>query len=174
MQPDDRCSRAYLTTRWDDGHPLDLRLADLLQKYGIPATFYVPRHNILPVVDAGNIRELAKMFEIGGHTLNHTDLLLVDDGTASAEIAGCRTALQDITGVACRSFCFPKGHYRRSHIAYVRDAGFTTARTVELISIAAPREREGVAMMATTIQAHPTPAFGVLRNIAKRAAFAGA
>ena len=31
-----------ITTSWDDGHPLDLRVAELLAKYGLQGTFYVP------------------------------------------------------------------------------------------------------------------------------------
>jgi hypothetical protein len=30
---------AYITTSWDDGHPLDLRVAELLAKYGLKDTF---------------------------------------------------------------------------------------------------------------------------------------
>lgn len=167
-------SKAYLTTSWDDGHPLDLRLAELLQKYGIPATFYVPRRNVLPVMDAGAVRQLAAVFEIGGHTLNHVDLLVVEDDRARSEITGCRIAVEEITGMPCRSFCFPKGHYRRAHVAYVREAGFTVARTVELMSIAPPRERDGIALMATTVQARSAPVSTVFKNLVKRGAFVNA
>jgi hypothetical protein len=37
---------AYITTSWDDGHPSDLRLADLLHKHSLRGTFYVPPENI--------------------------------------------------------------------------------------------------------------------------------
>ena len=33
----------WITTSWDDGHTLDLRLADLLDKYDLRGTFYVAR-----------------------------------------------------------------------------------------------------------------------------------
>ncbi len=33
--------KKIVTTSWDDGHKLDLKLAHLLQKYNMPATFYV-------------------------------------------------------------------------------------------------------------------------------------
>jgi hypothetical protein len=32
----------YITTSWDDGHPSDLRVAELLIKHGLRGTFYVP------------------------------------------------------------------------------------------------------------------------------------
>ena len=36
---------AYITTSWDDGHPLDFRVADFA--YGVRAcgTFYVPKES---------------------------------------------------------------------------------------------------------------------------------
>jgi putative transposase len=37
--------KAVVTTSWDDGHPLDLKLAELLKKYDIPATLYMPMDN---------------------------------------------------------------------------------------------------------------------------------
>ena len=36
---------AYITTSWDDGHPLDFRVAELLAKYGLPGTFDAARPN---------------------------------------------------------------------------------------------------------------------------------
>jgi peptidoglycan/xylan/chitin deacetylase (PgdA/CDA1 family) len=37
--------KAVVTTSWDDGHPLDLKLAELLKKYDVPATLYMPMDN---------------------------------------------------------------------------------------------------------------------------------
>lgn len=34
--------RAVVTSSWDDGHPLDLRVADLLARCGVKGTYYVP------------------------------------------------------------------------------------------------------------------------------------
>jgi len=34
--------KAVITTSWDDGSIFDLKLKDLLKRYSIPATFYVP------------------------------------------------------------------------------------------------------------------------------------
>src|SRR5438477_127046 len=33
-----------LTTSWDDGHVLDFKVADLLSKYDLTGTFYIPRN----------------------------------------------------------------------------------------------------------------------------------
>ena len=36
-------SRLIVTTSWDDGSIQDLKLGELLMKYGIKGTFYIPR-----------------------------------------------------------------------------------------------------------------------------------
>lgn len=53
--------RAIITTSWDDGHLLDLKLAGLLQKYDIPATFYVTIENFeRQGMTSQEIREIAQ------------------------------------------------------------------------------------------------------------------
>jgi peptidoglycan-N-acetylglucosamine deacetylase len=71
-----------ITTSWDDGHPLDFRIANLLAKHGIPGTFYLPLKNVRPTVSPSEIRELSLSFEIGAHTVNHVRLsgLPVEEG----------------------------------------------------------------------------------------------
>ena len=163
-------AQAYLTTSWDDGHPLDLHIAEQLDKYGVPGTFYIPRKNHRPLLSVKEIRELSEGFEVGGHTLNHADLFLCDDQMALKEITLCKAELENITGTVCRSFCFPSGHFRKKHIAFVSHAGFRVARTVEMMSISTPAIHDDVIMLATTIQANPTPTIAVMRNLLKRVA----
>jgi len=73
---------ASCTTSWDDGHPLDHRVAALLAKYGLTGTFYVPIETSRQVMTAREIRQLSGSFEIGAHTTHH--VVLTD---VSAEIA---------------------------------------------------------------------------------------
>jgi peptidoglycan/xylan/chitin deacetylase (PgdA/CDA1 family) len=159
---------AFITTSWDDGHPLDLHLAELLRKYGLPGTFYVPLDHELPVVTPSQIRELSADFEVGGHTLHHCDLLTIPASLARREITDCKSELEQICGRACTSFCFPKGHFSREHVRMVRAAGYRTARTVELMSLEMPQMQDGVALLATTIQAVPAGLSQVARNSLKR------
>jgi peptidoglycan/xylan/chitin deacetylase (PgdA/CDA1 family) len=160
--------RAYITTSWDDGHPLDLRLAELLSKYNLPATFYIPLGNELPVMTHSQMRELSTEFEVGGHTLNHCDLVTMPDDVTRREIIDCKNMLEEICGHSCTSFCFPKGHFRGNHIKNVREAGFRMARTVELMSVDLPWTRDGIAMMPTTLQVGPSGFSRVARNSIKR------
>ena len=158
----------YITTSWDDGHPLDLRLAELLHKYKLPATFYIPLENKLPLLRPSEIRELSIEFEIGAHTVHHCDLLTAPEDVTRREITDCKSVLEQISGRPCTAFCFPKGHFRRNHVRNVRDAGYRTARTVELMSLRMPRMQDGVAMMPTTLQAAPAGFSKVARNSLKR------
>ena len=65
----------FITISVDDGHPADLRTAELLSKYGLKATFYVPAENPeRAVLGAEGFREIAREFELGGHTMRHVVL----------------------------------------------------------------------------------------------------
>jgi peptidoglycan-N-acetylglucosamine deacetylase len=159
---------AYITTSWDDGHPLDLRLAELLHKHGLPATFYIPLKNELPVLTASQMREVSAEFEVGAHTVHHCDLITAPDHVTRSEITDCKSALEEITGRPCTAFCFPKGHFRGNHRKQVREAGYRMARTVELMSLELPRVQDGLAIMPTTVQAGPAGFSRIARNSLKR------
>jgi len=164
----DRGKSFAITTSWDDGHPLDLRVAELLAKHGLKGTFYVPLENSRPVLSPAQIRELSSSFEIGAHTVHHSVLTTITANAARAEIFLSKAWLEELTGKPCGVFCFPKGRYSDAHIAMVGEAGFCGARTVELLSLGWPRAKHGVAIMPTTVQACPHNLSAYLRNAAKR------
>lgn len=161
---------AFITTSWDDGHPHDLRVAEMLAEVGLGGTFYVPRSAETGTMRADQIRRLGESFELGAHTIDHVDLTRVGDARARREVIDSKSWLEDITGRPCVLFCPPRGRYGRRHLAMVREAGFLGIRTVELVSLDRPRPRAGLMVMPTTVQAHPhgRAAFG--RNFARRAA----
>jgi hypothetical protein len=157
-----------ITTSWDDGSLHDLRLAELLAKYGLPGTFYVPLSDSRPTLTAAQIRGLSIEFEIGAHTVNHVRLKRLAESQARHEIVDSKKRLEDILGKPCSIFCFPGGSYANVHLQLLRDAGFVAARTVELLSFQRPRTRHGIALIPTTIQAYPHRTGSYLRNAAKR------
>jgi peptidoglycan-N-acetylglucosamine deacetylase len=159
-----------LTTSWDDGHPLDLCLAELLAKHGLRGTFYVPRSAPNGTMHAAQIRELAFGFEIGAHTLDHVVLTRANLDRARQEIAGSRSWLADIIGAPSIMFCPPEGRYVRRHAAMARDAGFLGLRSVELLSLAWPRREAGIMEMPTSVQAFPHDSRILARNALKRGA----
>jgi peptidoglycan/xylan/chitin deacetylase (PgdA/CDA1 family) len=128
-----------LTTSWDDGHPLDLRVAELLAKYGLPGCFYVPRHNPEREVMAdAHVRELATRFEVGAHTINHVRLTRLPSARAREEIVASRAWLADVLGAPVASFCYPGGLFDREHVRMVREAGFSGARTADWLCFDLP------------------------------------
>lgn len=114
----------------DDGHPADMHTAELLSKYGLAATFYIPRSNAeREVLSQPQIRALAQQFEIGGHTLNHVSLNSVTERCAWSEIRNGKDWLEQVLGRGLVSFCYPRGKFNRHIVTMVRNAGFLGART---------------------------------------------
>ncbi len=119
-----------VTTSWDDGHPCDLRLADMLDARGLKGTFYVPLRNPeRPVLAPSDVRNLAERFEIGAHTLNHQRLVGLKDAPLHAEIVSGRDNLEALLGRPVTAFCYPGGQFSSRVRAAVSQAGFTVART---------------------------------------------
>lgn len=145
--------QAIITTSWDDGYPSDLKLAELLKKYDIPATFYIPIGNVERVcMDAQQIREIARDFDIGGHGYHHVNLTTVPPEEAEREIMEGKSKLEQIIGREVLSFCYPCGSFNNEIISIVRGAGFIGARTVRLLS----RSIKDAFRMDTTICATDT------------------
>ena len=121
---------AFVTISVDDGHPTDLKTAELLCKYGLKATFYTPAMNAeRAVMLPSDLRQLSSSFELGGHTLNHVSLPSLPREKAWTEIVKCKSWLEDLTGKAVVSFCYPKGKFDRVTTGLAKKAGFLAART---------------------------------------------
>jgi peptidoglycan/xylan/chitin deacetylase (PgdA/CDA1 family) len=147
--------RLLITTSWDDGHELDLRLASELAAQGIAGTFYVAPHSReLPEsrrLGETAMHELAEGFEIGAHTLTHPRLPELAEDAARREIIEGKDAVENMLGRPVTSFCYPYGAYSEKHPAMVRAAGFSVARTVERFCTAAPGD---LFRMGTTTHAY--------------------
>ncbi|MGB9465154.1 MAG: glycosyltransferase [Candidatus Acidiferrum sp.] len=157
-----------ITTSWDDGDPLDFRVAELLAKYGLTGTFYVSRSGQRAVMNASEVRELSKTFEIGGHTLEHVAIDRLSDGEARVQLSGSREWIEQLTGKSCRVFCFPGGKFRNRQLRLVREAGYQAARTVELLSTTSPRSINGLWVIPTTVQVFPHGPSAYAKNALKR------
>lgn len=116
----------------DDGHPSDIRMAELLDRHGINATFFIPVKNRegFPVMSPAQIREVGQSFEIGSHTFDHCFLPSVNLPQARYQIFEGKRKLEDILGRAVSGFCYPGGKYHQVHIDMVKRAQFTYARTI--------------------------------------------
>jgi len=134
--------KIFITTSWDDGHPLDLKLAKLLKKYNLPATFYIPLNNREgPVINEKEMKSLATDFEIGGHSLNHIDLTAIPLEEAKKEITISKTRLEEITQKPANMFCFPRGKFNKNLIDIAKKASFTGIRTVDMFNMSLPKDK---------------------------------
>jgi peptidoglycan/xylan/chitin deacetylase (PgdA/CDA1 family) len=150
----------------DDGHPSDLKLAALLARLDLPATFYFPIKNCegKPVMVPAQMREIAQRFEVGSHTHDHCFLAQVNDAQAERQIGLGKSVLEDRLGRAIPGFCYPGGKYRRAHVDMVKQAGFRYARTTMNLCLDAGGNRYE---MATTCQFYPHERAVYVRNFAR-------
>jgi peptidoglycan-N-acetylglucosamine deacetylase len=123
-------SKIFITTSWDDGHPLDLKLSSLLKDYGISGTMYVPiRNQESTVMTNEQLKNVAKDFEIGGHTFNHTTLTEVNEDRVIYELVESKNVLESIIGNEVVSFSYPRNLYNRTIVQKVKESGYKIGRT---------------------------------------------
>lgn len=149
----------------DDGHPSDMKTAELLHKHGLSGTFFVPIRNCEgdEVLPDAQIREIGRRFEIGSHTYDHRYLKKVDIWQAYHQINDGKKYLEDVLGMPVNGFCYPGGRYLARDVELVRACGFSYARTtMNLCFDAGQRPFE----MPTTVQFYPHDRAVYLRNFA--------
>ncbi len=128
-----------ITTSWDDGHKLDLKLATLMKKYRIKGTFYVSPKN--REVDKKNrlsikeIRKISEYFEIGAHTMTHQVLTRITHVHAEKEIKDSKDFLERLLQKKVEMFCYPKGIYNNKIKKIVESQGFIGARTIKQFTV---------------------------------------
>ncbi len=155
-----------ITTSWDDGHPADLRLAEMLQKYRVSGTFYIPQTNPeREVIGEKAIKDLAAGFEIGGHTLTHCRIARASIPLFEKEILGSYQWLSETLGQAPVSFCFPGGRFNRQALTYAFKTGFQVVRTTHLLHTN-PFAADGTT--PTTLQVFPHSRFTYCKHLLKR------
>ena len=151
-----------VTTSWDDGHPMDLKLANLLSEFGIKGTFYVAPHNTQrTAIGVQDLQELSKRFEIGAHTLSHAKLPNLSDNDLEEEICDSKIELENILGTSVHMFCYPWGKYNRRVRQAVVSARFIGARTTKEFYLNLGTD---LYQMPTTIQCFPLPTWIRLRH----------
>ena len=144
----------YMTTSWDDGDVLDIKLSQLLDRYGVKGTFYVAKQFRANRLSEDEIRQLGASHEIGAHTLTHPDLRSLSKGEKFEEIAGSKKWLEEVLNKEVEMFCYPSGFYDKNDVAIVRNLGFAGARTAESGYI---EPAGNLAEIAPTIQVYPFP-----------------
>lgn len=147
----------------DDGHPSDIKTAELLHKHGLRGTFFVPIRNCEgdDVLSDASIRELGRHFEIGSHTMDHRYLKKVDIWHAYHQIHDGKSRLEDVLGEKVNGFCYPGGRYTGRDVELVKACDFTYARTTMNLRFDGGRRPFE---MPTTLQLYPHDRSVYLRN----------
>lgn len=154
-----------VTTSWDDGDCVDLKLAELLRSKGIHGTFYIPINYREKPLSHTQLRTLASEgFEIGAHGWSHKHLWRLQPDEVRQEVRPCKELLESVLGKQVEMFCYPCGRYDGNTVRALQDAGYSGARTVRMLATElAIRPFE----MPTTLQAFPHVAFTYLKNAAR-------
>lgn len=157
---------AMFTCSTDDGHPSDMKMAELLSRHGLSGTFFIPIKNRegLPVLSDAKIREIGRQFEIGSHTYDHCFLNTVNSKQARFQVEEGKRKLEDVIGKPVTGFCYPGGKYQREHIELVKTAGFQYARTTMNLCFSSGRSQFE---MPTTCQFYPHDRSVYCRNFIK-------
>jgi peptidoglycan/xylan/chitin deacetylase (PgdA/CDA1 family) len=155
-----------VTTSWDDGHPSDQRVAELLARHGLSGTFYVPSRNSegRPVMSIEEVRGLSAQFELGGHSRDHVVLTTLPAPELNEQLGSNKRWLEDVTGKVVDGFCYVRGKHNRHVTQGVVDAGFKYARTVVGLDC---RAGFHAFRMPVTLQFYPHRPSVYLRNFVR-------
>ncbi len=119
---------------FDDGYVSFYTKAwPILQEYGLTATIYVCSNfaglynyltwDQMKIVQSGGV-------EIGSHSHTHTVLTTINSAALTKEIVGSKQILEKELGVTIKSFAYPTGAYNTNIPVLVKNAGYTSATTV--------------------------------------------
>jgi len=134
---------------WDDGDVDDILLIEILKKHGAKATF-----NINPGVLGGDRRlghtfkgeypvykltldEMPQVYDgfcIGGHTMTHPALDVIDASRAFSELVDCKKYIEQHFNQAECGMAYPGGAYNDAVKKLVRQAGYLYSRTTKNVN----------------------------------------
>jgi len=117
---------------FDDGWVLDLRVADMLDKHGLKATFYivvdwVGKEGFLTWEDIKGLEK--RGFTIGSHTVTHPqDLKKLHEEELFYEVQNSKDMIETALGHSISKFCYPRGRQNERVRQMVALAGYVEAR----------------------------------------------
>lgn len=134
-----------LTLSYDDGVEQDIRLIEILNKYGLKATFNInsgcyaadgtvfPKGQFHRRLTEKQVTELYKNsgHEIAVHTSTHPFLEKLPISLAMKELLNDREALERQFGTLVRGMAYPYGTYNDEVVACAAAAGLVYGRTVQ-------------------------------------------
>ncbi len=115
-------------------------MAELLNKYGLKATFYIEGKYLESEKNKNEVCSLARTQEIGAHTFSHPKLTEVDDDLAADEIILGKEKIEVVINKPVIMFSYPYGLYSEKLKEMSQKAGFVGARTVKMFQINKPHD----------------------------------
>lgn len=125
----------------DDGSIYDLRLLELLEKYKVPPqsiTFYIPVNWAKALSKRGiqalkreDVDYIYNTYDFGSHGVDHLYLTRYPLEDQRREIFESKEYWEQ-GGRIISKFCYPRGYYSNSIKELVKEAGYSSSRTVEV------------------------------------------
>ncbi len=121
-----------VTFSYDDGFIYDVRLTELLDKYGAKCTFNLNGKNINTdkYIDKGFIREISNRHEIACHAYSHPFLERLPVGMIVKEIYEEKRILEDIIEKPVIGMAYPYGTYDDDVLTALKAVDVKYSRTV--------------------------------------------
>jgi peptidoglycan/xylan/chitin deacetylase (PgdA/CDA1 family) len=132
-----------VTLSYDDGVRADLKLCEILEKYGMKCTFNINSGNIganANKMTADEIRDniLAKGHEVAVHGERHMAPGIAFPHLAIRDIQHCREALEEEFDIIVRGMAYPDSGITKMHNGnnypmireYIKDLGIVYSRTL--------------------------------------------
>ena len=120
-----------LTFSYDDGPAEDIRLTDMLRRYGLKGSFHLNSARMTPAaaVSLADIPAVYAGQEVSCHMVNHPFPTDIPDAAVLAQIQEDRRALEKACGYVVRGMSYPFGNYDSRVIGLLRTAGMEYSRT---------------------------------------------
>ena len=155
----DVSSQPLFTTSWDDGHPLDERIADTLEEFGFVGTFYAstgPEGRRL--IRDKALARIGRNHELGVHGQTHT---IFPDLSRQALAGEIHWAVEELSrfGNVGRVVAPPRGKIDGATRRFIGRLGFAV-RTGAIIGAAAVRGNS----LEPTFQLYPHVRKTIIRN----------
>ena len=130
-------SEGMVTLSFDDSWLSQYTTAlPIVEAAGIKATFYLTTEPIQKFwsgfMTTAQVKDLVvRGHEIGGHTVTHNNLTNLSSSKVTQELVNSKNYLQNLTGASVTALAYPYGAYSNTVKNAAKNAGYTTARSVE-------------------------------------------
>jgi len=125
-----------LTMSYDDGVVQDIKLIDILNRYGIKAAFHIngglfDREEGRPRIKRDEVKQVYAGHEISLHGYTHQSLSVTPNVRIIEEIIQDKLALEAITGEPVRGMSYPNGAINDTVVQLLDGMGVEYCRKVE-------------------------------------------